>query len=117
VVVSTMANVQACCIAATMPSHTKFTTFNGLQPMRVFDCFAGDASELAAAKRATAAEFSRGLEAWQTADFKKAVASFENVLRLNPADGTAQRYLARAGEHATRGTAADWTGIEVMERK
>jgi len=39
------------------------------------------------------------------------------VLRLNPADGTAQRYLARAGEHVTRGTSSDWTGIEVMERK
>jgi hypothetical protein len=39
------------------------------------------------------------------------------VLRAHPADGTAQRYLTSAGEHITRGVAADWTGVEVMDRK
>ena len=87
------------------------------QPTRVYDCFAGDAPEVAGQKRATAAEFSRGLDAWQAANFKAAVAAFESVVAAHPADGTAQRYLIRAREHLTRGVAADWTGVEVMERK
>jgi len=86
-------------------------------PTRVYDCFAGDAPDVAAAKRATAGDFSRGLDAWQAADFEAAVASFESVLRRHPTDGTAQRYLARASEHVARGVSSDWTGVEVMDRK
>jgi hypothetical protein len=84
---------------------------------RVYDCFAGDAPDVAAAKRATAADFGRGLEAWQSADFAAAAVAFEAVLHLHPADGTAQRYLARANEHMAHGVTANWTGVEVMDRK
>ncbi|HYQ14913.1 MAG TPA: adenylate/guanylate cyclase domain-containing protein, partial [Polyangiaceae bacterium] len=87
------------------------------QPTRVYDCFGGDSAELAEHKRQSAADFALGLEAWQAADFARAVAAFERVLAHNPADGTAQRYLARASEQVTRGGAADWTGVEVMDRK
>jgi class 3 adenylate cyclase len=87
------------------------------QPVRVYDCFAGDSAETVALKRATTAELARGLEAWQMADFGAAIESFEAVIRQHPGDGTARRYLARASEHAARGAVADWTGIEVMEKK
>jgi class 3 adenylate cyclase len=87
------------------------------QPTRVYDCFAGEAPEDAALKHSTAADFSRGLEAWQSADFTAAVSAFETVVRAHPADGTAQRYLTRAREHLTSGVKQDWSGVEVMERK
>lgn len=87
------------------------------QPTRVYDCFAGDAPEDAAHKRATASDFAFGLDAWQAADFAAAIAAFERVTRAHPADGTAQRYLTRAREQLTRGAGPDWSGVEVMERK
>ncbi|HYP89663.1 MAG TPA: adenylate/guanylate cyclase domain-containing protein, partial [Polyangiaceae bacterium] len=87
------------------------------QPTRVFDCFAGDSSEAAMLKQETAPDFAAGLESWQAADFAGAVVAFERVLARNPADGTAQRYLARASEQVTRGASTDWTGVEVMDRK
>lgn len=86
-------------------------------PTRVYDCFAGDAPELAAAKRRTADDFAKGLAAWQAADFADAVSAFERVITADAADGTAQRYLARSREHAHRGVGSDWTGVEVMDRK
>jgi two-component system sensor histidine kinase ChiS len=86
-------------------------------PTRVYDCFAGDAAEIAALKRRTSSDFARGLQAWQFADFSGAVSAFERVIATHAADGTAQRYLARAKEQLSRGGAPDWTGVEVMERK
>lgn len=86
-------------------------------PTRVYDCFAGDAPELAAAKRRTASDFTQGLAAWQAADFDGAATAFERVVAADGADGTAQRYLTRAREHARRGAAPDWTGVEVMDCK
>jgi hypothetical protein len=86
-------------------------------PTRVYDCFAGDAPELAAAKRRTAGDFQAGLAAWQAADFAGAVTAFERVVASDAADGTAQRYLARSHDHAQRGVGSDWTGVEVMDRK
>lgn len=87
------------------------------QPTRVYDCFGGDAAEDAELKHESRADFSAGLDAWQAANFTTAVAAFERVLALHPRDGTARRYLARASEQVTRGASADWTGVEVMDRK
>jgi class 3 adenylate cyclase len=86
-------------------------------PTRVYDCFAGDAAEVASLKRSTGADFARGLDAWQSADFASAVSAFECVIAAHPTDGTAQRYLARARDQLSYGPAPDWTGVEVMERK
>jgi hypothetical protein len=86
-------------------------------PTRVYDCFAGDAPETAALKRATLADFATGLEAWQSADFAAAMSAFERVLTKHAADGTAQRYLSRAQEQVTAGADPNWTGVEVMDRK
>jgi predicted ATPase/class 3 adenylate cyclase len=87
------------------------------QPTRVYDCFAGDASEDAQLKRESKGDFERGLDAWRTADFGAAVAAFERVLVRHPADGTARRYLLRASEQVARGTSAGWTGVEIMDKK
>lgn len=86
-------------------------------PTRVYDCFAGDAPEAAALKRATLADFATGLEAWQSADFAAAVRAFERVIAKHSSDGTAQRYLSRAQEQVTAEADPNWTGVEVMDRK
>jgi class 3 adenylate cyclase len=86
-------------------------------PTRVYDCFAGDAPEVAVLKRATLADFAAGLTAWQAADFAGALQAFERVVAHNPADGTAQRYLSRALAQLDSGAGPEWTGVEVMDRK
>jgi predicted ATPase/class 3 adenylate cyclase len=84
---------------------------------RVYDCFASDSPEAIQLKRATAADFSEGLDAWRAADFARCTAAFQRVLSVDPSDGTARRYLTRASEQLTRGASADWTGVEIMDRK
>jgi class 3 adenylate cyclase len=86
-------------------------------PTRVYDCFAGDAPETAALKQRTASDFAEGLDAWREARFADAIAAFSRVVGVHPTDGTAQRYLSRARELVGAEVSADWTGVEIIDRK
>ena len=85
--------------------------------LRVYECFDGDAPELAARKAATSAAFAVALAHWRAGEFVEAERAFAEVVRESPSDGAAQRYVERVSEVLRRGAPAGWTGVETIERK
>lgn len=61
--------------------------------------------------------FKAGLVKYRSRKWDEAVAAFEEVLSLNPADKAAKLYVERCGHLAAHPVADDWDGVWVMESK
>ena len=61
--------------------------------------------------------FKAGLVKYRSRKWDEAVAAFEEVLSLNPADKAAKLYVERCSHLAAHPVADDWDGVWVMESK
>jgi len=68
-------------------------------------------------KLATLTDFKNGIKSYFNQSFTAAQQTFETVLQQNPQDKTAQLFLTKTKWLAEAGVAADWTGVELMEKQ
>jgi adenylate cyclase len=59
--------------------------------------------------------FQKGREAYLERDWPQATLSFEEVIRLKPADGPAALYLRRCRRHLSAPPPPDWEGVSVLD--
>ena len=88
-----------------------------LKPLKIYECFDGDASDLFDLKLATLVQFESGINFYFKKSFARAMLSFESVLHQNPKDRTSQLFLRKATKLDTQGVQEDWTGVEMMLEK
>ncbi len=87
------------------------------EPLAIYEVFDGDSDEEIALKKQTLADFSTGLQAYFAKDFAMTIVHFKNVLKANPTDKTAQRYLELAAKLVVSGVPDDWAGVERLDVK
>ena len=87
------------------------------EPVGLYECFDGDASEMATRKAQTQADFEKGLKQFFNKEFPEAAATFNKVLKTNANDHPARLFLNKSGEYLVGGVPDDWTGVEVMTSK
>ena len=87
------------------------------QPLRVYECYDGDAPEQRDRKGAIAAEFEAGLTAYWQGDFERALRAWESVWHGLPGDAPTRHYVTLAQQYRQQGTPEDWDGVEVMLMK
>ena len=87
------------------------------QPLRVYECYDGDAPAQRDRKGAIAAEFEAGLSAYWQGDFERALRAWESVWHGLPGDGPTRHYVTLAQQYVQQGTPEDWDGVEVMLMK
>jgi glutaminase/class 3 adenylate cyclase len=68
-------------------------------------------------KRGTLNEFNQGLECYCNGKMQQATACFDQVLKVNPLDGIAKRYIERIEELTIQGIPKDWQGIWTFTQK
>ncbi len=87
------------------------------EPIGLYECFDGDASELIALKANTQKDFELGLKQFFDREFPQAVATFDKVIKANSKDKTAQIFLNKSSRYIVQGVPDDWTGVEIMTFK
>jgi signal transduction histidine kinase/class 3 adenylate cyclase len=86
-------------------------------PVAVFEVTDGDREEIFELKKQTKREFEEGLKFYFAKEFTEAAVYFKKVLKVNPVDKTAQRYLERSAHFMVQGVPENWEGVEAMEGK
>jgi class 3 adenylate cyclase/tetratricopeptide (TPR) repeat protein len=86
-------------------------------PVSVMEVLDGEPRESRELKRETLADFDEALASYLRRDFEQAAALFGSVLRWNPGDAVAARYLSRSSRFAEQGVADGWDGVEDMDSK
>lgn len=87
------------------------------EPLGLYECFAGDDTEVAAKKQKSLSDFDDALRQYIARDFHNAILILKQIVANNPSDAVARRFLAKAEYYLDRGVPKDWEGVEVMERK
>jgi len=87
------------------------------ESVSVFEIYNGDPEPMIELKLKTKGDFEQGLQRYFAKDFAEATVCFKNVLKANPADKTANLYLARSAQFVVQGVPEDWQGVEAMESK
>ena len=82
-----------------------------------YECFDGEEHELIELKLKTLPQFDEGLAGFFNKDFAQAAAVFDRILKINPRDRVAEYFRHRSAEFTVNNVPADWTGIEVFEKK
>ncbi len=88
------------------------------KPISLFEVLDSEEEANRTLKLQTAAYFEEGIHYYQQkAQFKKARSCFEEVLRRNPSDKTAQIYLERVESFMVNGIPHGWKGVHSLTRK
>jgi signal transduction histidine kinase/class 3 adenylate cyclase/ActR/RegA family two-component response regulator len=87
------------------------------EPIAIYDFFAGDSPDLIQLKQRSLSAFEAGVTAYYQKDFASAATAFRQVLEINEADKTAERYLEKCLINQQIAVGKDWTGIEEMTHK
>jgi two-component system sensor histidine kinase ChiS len=83
-------------------------------PVGLYECFDGDAPEIAERKLQTLPDFEAGLAHFFAKEFPKASAVFTRVLKVNPEDQVVRLFLNKSSRYTHEGVPEDWTGVDVM---
>jgi TolA-binding protein len=86
-------------------------------PIRIYECFDGDAPAAIRKKEENRQRFDQGLKAYLDGDFTQAQADFTDVLRNHPEDRAARLFLDSASDLRQDGMPAGWAGIIAMQQK
>ena len=86
-------------------------------PVSVMEVLDGEPEAARELKRQTLPDFNDALVAYVGRDFERAAALLGSVLKRNPADAAAARYLVRCQRLAEQGVPDDWDGVEQMDSK
>jgi adenylate cyclase len=80
------------------------------QPVRLFELLE-EKGRLEKTAEEAIGVFHRGLEQFEAKDWAKALKTFNEVLRLLPNDGPAQRYIKLCKEYIEEPRDPDWDGV------
>ncbi len=83
----------------------------------IYDMYDGDMEDIISLKHQTQTDFEMGQQQYFSKEFMNSVPFFQQVLRLNQHDMTAQLFLERAVRLGTEGVPDDWDGVEQHEKK
>ena len=86
------------------------------EPTTIYEAFDGEPAEVAALKRQTLTQFELAVNLYQAGDFEAAARQFEQIVKINPPDLTADRYRERSMALAAD-RPADWDGVETLTEK
>ena len=87
------------------------------KPTKTYECFNSDLPVILEKKLKSKAIFQEGMDYYFSRQFTHAVDCFEEVLTVNPGDGTARLFRDKASRLSISGVQGDWTGVEVMTFK
>ncbi|MBN1500194.1 MAG: tetratricopeptide repeat protein [Spirochaetes bacterium] len=68
-------------------------------------------------KRKVVETYNKGLVYYKQRKFDLAVQSFQEALKIDPADGPSKLYLSRASEFVKNPPPEDWDGVFIMTTK
>jgi hypothetical protein len=85
--------------------------------LNLYEIYDADPPRIRALKQATQAEYEEAVQLYYGREFAAAQAKLFNVLRHNPRDKVAWRFLINATKMADDGASAGWTGVRVMKGK
>ena len=85
-------------------------------PLKIYECFDGDASELKAKKLRTLDAFNEAVVYYFEKSFDKSLKALNWILSENPEDMTAQRMHEMVTELLYTGVPKNWTGVEEMAK-
>ena len=83
----------------------------------LYECFDGDAPEVANLKKKTLEEYNKGLKHFFTNEFPRAMASFDKILNKNPDDLVAKYFVTKAAEYTIAGKPKDWEVVNILNEK
>ena len=83
----------------------------------IYECFDGDAPEVAKLKSKTLKDFEKGLDYFFNNQFPKASAAFDKVLTKNPQDKVAKYFVTKAAEYTISGVPENWEIVNTMSEK
>lgn len=78
----------------------------------IFEILDGENEEVKNLKIKSKQTFSKAIQQFKDKQFEDAVKSFREVLKINPGDKAASRYIARCKQFIQTGSPEDWDGIE-----
>jgi len=78
----------------------------------IFEVLDGESEDIKTLKINSKKEFSKAVQLFKDKDFEKAKAAFEEVIKINPGDLAATRYIDRCKRLIDAGSPEDWDGIE-----
>ena len=87
------------------------------EPVGLYECIDGDATNLRAQKLKGLIDFEEGLQHFYKRQFYDAVTAFNKSLQACSEDRPARLFLSKASAFTIDGVSKDWTGIEVMRFK
>lgn len=87
------------------------------EPITVYEVLDAETEENRLLKRQTQPLFEQGIECYREAKFNEAKRHFEEVLKENPHDYTAELYVGRVTKLLDRGTPKDWTDAWAFDEK
>jgi two-component system sensor histidine kinase ChiS len=85
--------------------------------VNIFEVLDGNPQTVVATRVQTRADFETGLRCYYNQQFHQAVAHFDNVLSVDPADRVARLYLQRANHCIEYGVPVGWDGVEIFSEK
>jgi adenylate cyclase len=85
------------------------------EPITIYEVL--DADPTSDLKLQTLPTYQEGMTYYQQGDFQQSQLCFEQVLKHNPADKTAQLYLERIGQLMQQSMPADWRGTWIFTQK
>ena len=83
----------------------------------LYECFDGDAPELASLKAESQPEFEKGLDQFFNREFAEAAGTFNRILKKNKNDDSARLFMNKSSEYLLKGVSDDWDGVEKMAFK
>ena len=87
------------------------------QPVKIHECFSGNAKEDIFKKQKTLDTFNEGINNYLNRSFETAVQSFLSVAEEHPEDRTAEFFLTNAKQYLQKGVPENWSGILEMTSK
>jgi len=88
-----------------------------LAPVPVFEVLGATDSNLSAREEAALGRYAEGLAAYRGRDWRAAIAHFDGVVELTPADAPARLLLERARRYVVQPPPADWDGAWSLSEK
>jgi signal transduction histidine kinase/class 3 adenylate cyclase/ligand-binding sensor domain-containing protein/ActR/RegA family two-component response regulator len=87
------------------------------RPVKIYECYDGEETEMFNMKKEMNTAFNEGLSHYYNKDFPEASVYFNNIVKKNSKDKTAQYYYKLAIKYAMDGVPDNWSGIEKLLEK
>jgi len=87
------------------------------QATGIYECFDGNPPQEMKFKKQTQLDFEQGINHYFDQKFPAAISSLSEVLKINPKDVAAQKFLDKAQRYLDNPEEGNWIGIERIEEK